>query len=117
MQAALIYIGSIVLLDPSLYRMNVALSLLASRSSSAEPGFIRFLLLFYFFFFFSDFLFLSVSWRTNPFWRGNGFTLLKYPCSFLHDFAERYELTLLFNPSQQPLFSILLSIFVWQMTV
>jgi hypothetical protein len=51
MQAALNYIGSIVLLDPSLYSMNVALSLLASRSSSAEPGFIRFLLLFYFFFY------------------------------------------------------------------
>ncbi len=64
MQAALNYIGSIVLLEPSLYSMNVALSLLASRSSSAEPGiytlFTSFLLLF-----FLDFLFLSVSWRTH----------------------------------------------------
>jgi hypothetical protein len=114
MRAALSYIGSIVLLDLSLHSMNGALSLLASRSSSAEPGFIRFLLLFYFFFL--DFLFLSVSWRTH-FGEETVLRFSNTPVLFLHDFVERYELTLLFNPSQQPLFSILLSIFVWWMTV
>ena len=110
MQAALNYIGSIVLLEPSLYSMNVALSLLASRSSSAEPGFIRFLLRSYFFFFWT---FYSSRLAGEPILERKRFYASQIPLFFfLHDFAERYELTLLFNPSQQPLFSILLSIFV-----
>ena len=87
MQAALSYIGSNVLLDLPLYSMNTALSLPASRSSSAEPGFIRFLLLFYLFL---DFLFLSVSWRTH-FGEETVLRFSNTPCSFFPPMISRND--------------------------